>query len=76
MAGERARQPGISVVKFTIRGTAPSVDVGVHRSSERIRQRSISRRSARCKLATLPRLPAQFRDEALGVRLTFNYEQR
>ena len=28
------------------------------------------------QLAMLPALPAQFREQALGVSLTFDYEQR
>jgi len=69
-----AGRRGISVIRFTIQRDGTVRDVGIHRSSGVAVMDSAAERAV--QLATLPRLPAQFRDEALGVRLTFNYEQR
>jgi protein TonB len=65
---------GISVIRFTIQRDGTVRDVGVYRSSGVGAMDLAAERAVR--LATpLPRLPAPFRDEALGVRLTFNYER-
>jgi len=64
---------GVAIIRFTIRrdGIVQAVDV------ERTSGVGILDEAARraVQLAPLPRLPAQFREDALGVRLTFNYER-
>ena len=71
---DKAGNRGVSVIRFTIQRDGTVRDVQIHRSSN-VGVLDIAAERA-VKLATLPRLPGQFRDEALGVRLTFNYEQR
>lgn len=70
---DKAADRGTSVIRFTIQRDGTVRDVGVHRSGGPTVDSAAERA---VQLATLPRLPGQFRDEALGVRLTFNYEKR
>jgi len=70
---DKVADRGTSVIRFTIQRDGTVRDVGVHRSGGPAVDFAASRA---VQLATLPRLPGQFRDEALGVRLTFNYEKR
>jgi outer membrane biosynthesis protein TonB len=70
---DKAATRGISVIRFTILRDGTVRDVGVYRSGGANLDFAAERA---VQLAPLPRLPGQFREEALGVRLTFNYEQR
>ena len=69
-----AGRRGAAVVRFTIQRDGKVRDVQVYRSSgvgvlDLAAERAV-------QLAMLPGLPAQFREQALGVSLTFDYEQR
>jgi TonB family protein len=69
-----AGRRGIAVVRFTIQRDGRVRDVAVHRSSGVGTLDLAAERAV--QLASLPGLPAQFREQALGVSLTFDYEQR
>lgn len=69
-----AGRRGIAVIRFTIQRDGRVRDVGVYRSSGVGNLDFAAERAV--QLATLPALPAQFREQALGVSLTFDYEQR
>jgi TonB family protein len=69
-----AGRRGIAVVRFTIQRDGKVQQVGVFRSSGVGALDFAAERAV--QLATLPGLPGRFREQALGVSLTFDYEQR
>ena len=66
-------RPGTTVIRFTIRRDGTIVAAAVHQTSGAALLDESARRAV--LVARLPPLPRQFTDEALSVRLTFNYER-
>jgi protein TonB len=66
-------RPGSTIIRFTIRRDGTVVAAAVHQTSGFAPLDESARRAV--QVARLPPLPRQFTDEALTVRLTFNYER-